>query len=213
MCQLFFSKCILFGKALTTVALLLWWQNNRKYEAQSVFSGREWGVGGVRKTKTSWVSLPDGRLRPPALPHQDPCCHVVRYECHIFLCFLWFLCCKVFHSADRLTDRLYESLIVIPLLPLLSVWEAVCCICQMKCQYTPSKTNKQTNKKCLWTDFFVLLLFCKCTVKHIWWPLPVLILFSESIRQCMHLFVFFNCATVAISCLSGGFFKTLYQGY
>lgn len=202
MCQLFFSKCILFGKSINYCCTLVVMAKQQKiWSTKCVFWSRMRG-GGVRKTKTSWVSLPDGHLRPPALPHQDPCCHVVRYECHIFLCFLWFLCCKVFHSADRLTDR--QTLWKFdcnPSASLLSVWEAVCCICQMKCQYTPSKTNKQTNKKCLWTDFFVLL-FCKCTVKHIWWPLPVLILVSESIRQCMHLGFFFNRATVAISCLS-----------
>lgn len=59
----FCQNVYFFGKALTTVALLLWWQNNRKYEAQSVFC---WLRQAVRKAKMSGFSLLEGCLFPSA---------------------------------------------------------------------------------------------------------------------------------------------------
>ncbi len=65
----FLSKCKPFWKSINyCCTLLLWWQNNRKYEAQSVFAER-----GGQKSQNERVLTP-GRT----LPHWDPCTHVVR---------------------------------------------------------------------------------------------------------------------------------------
>lgn len=70
----FWVQMYTFWKSINyCCTLLLWWQNNRKYEAQSVFVGRE-----VGKAKTSGFSPLDGCRSLWALPRWDPCTHVVR---------------------------------------------------------------------------------------------------------------------------------------
>lgn len=130
--------------------LLLWWQNNRKYEAQSVFAGWE---GRWEKPKRagscSWKDAsPPGSLHPcsPLRMSYFSMFPLVSLQSSVPVC--------------QQTDRLYESLIVTAPAPLLSlllfVWGTVCCSCEIKFAYTPSKTNKKMSVDWLFCTLVVL---------------------------------------------------------
>lgn len=137
MCQLFCQNVYFLEKHLTTVALL-WWQNNRKYEAQSVFCGR--GGGGVRKATTSWTTRTLCLQRFPTGPLL-PCC---------LLRMSYFSMCPLvpWAQAGRRTWDRQACLIVIPLLPLLRVRLRDCLLHLWDKISIFSLQNKQTKNVC-----------------------------------------------------------------
>lgn len=177
---LFLSKCILSGNALTTVALSCCDGKTTENKKHKVCLLVERERGGWKKPKRagSRSQTDDSTWAPPPLGSPAPVCSLPGTN------FSMVPLVPVQQTAPvwQQTDRLYKSLIVRPPLPsslssLLPapppipssfIWETDCCSCEMKFAYT-SETNK---KKCLWADFFVLLLFCKCTIKYICWCEP-----------------------------------------
>lgn len=73
-CANFFQTSPFWKSINYCCTLLLWWQNNRNSEAQSVFCWLRQTEGRREKPKTSGSSLSEGRLCPP---RWDPCTCVV----------------------------------------------------------------------------------------------------------------------------------------
>ena len=161
-CANFFCQDVsFFWKSINyCCTLLLWWQNNRKYEAQSVSAGRE-GGGGCWETKTSGFSLLEGRVclsaSPPGSLLLSSAKNVI-----LFYVSLGFSAAAAASRSGVPADRqaLWKfdcnpSRSSLPPPPeLVQLRERSLQLWQEICKY--SFQNKQ--KKCMWADFFCTLV-------------------------------------------------------
>lgn len=137
------------------------------------------GEGSDWKSQNDWVPALGGRggggvwvwggASPSWSLHP---CGPLRMSYFFYVSFS-FLCGAVLHAAGRQTGFtkvwLYPDGSSLrpppPVRP--SVWGVVCCSCEMKINLHNILLPKQTNKKKVSVNWlFVLLLFCKCTIKN-----------------------------------------------
>lgn len=169
MCQLFFVKMYTFWeKSINCCCTLsLSWQKQQKIWSTKGDAGQ--------KSQNKWVVAAGERcLRPPlAHPYRGPCTHLVRKECCTFLC-PSSVPLQPKRPVCQQTGKLSKSLIVPP------------CSCCAPSPWSseglwPAAVRSHLHillaKQIMSVDWlFVLLLFCKCTIKDICWSKPGLVL-------------------------------------
>lgn len=180
MCQPFCQNVYFFGEALTTVALSCCdgkTTENMKHKV-CLLVERD----GQKKPKRAGSRSREDRLPPGSL---HPCSPLRMSYFSMFP----FVSLRSYVPVRQQKDRLYESLIVsssslvLSSEGLLQLWDKNLHIL----------LPKQTKKNCLWTDFFVLLLFCKCTIKYIWcWFKLLLVSLAQHTRPVLIHVCFFQ---------------------